>query len=41
MKLVKIVSLAAVAAGSLVAASCCSSAPTPAPTHPTYVSPAK
>lgn len=41
MKFVKIVSLAAVAAGSLIAASCCSSSPAPAPTKPTYVAPAK
>jgi hypothetical protein len=41
MKLVKIVSLAAVAAGSLVAASCCTSKPSPAPTHPSYVAPTK
>lgn len=41
MKIVKIVSLAAVALGSFVAASCCNSSPAPSPTKPTYVTPAK
>jgi len=41
MKIVKIVSLAVVAAGSLLAASCCSSVPDSKPSHPTYVSPSK
>jgi hypothetical protein len=39
MKLVKLAALAA--AGTFLAASCCSSSPAPAPASPTYVAPAK
>jgi hypothetical protein len=39
MKLVKIAALAAAAAGTLLATSCCNSKP--APTAPGYVAPAK
>jgi hypothetical protein len=41
MKLVKIAALAAVAAGTLLATSCCTSNPSPAPAAPTYISPSK
>lgn len=41
MKIVKIALLAAAAAGTFLATSCCSSAPAPEPTTPTYVEPAK
>lgn len=41
MKLVKVLTLIAAAAGSFLAASCCSSTPAPAPASPTYVAPAK
>jgi hypothetical protein len=41
MKHVKIAALAAVAAGTFLATSCCTSNPSPAPAAPTYVSPSK
>ena len=41
MKLVKIATLVAAAAGTFLATSCCSSKPAPAPASPTYVAPAK
>lgn len=41
MKIVKIISLAAAAAGTFLSASCCTSSPSPKPTQPTYVTPAK
>ncbi|WP_277349119.1 hypothetical protein [Luteolibacter luteus] len=41
MKLIKVVSLAAAAVGTLLAASCCESRPAPAPSSPTYVAPSK
>lgn len=41
MKLMKIISLAAAAAGTLLATACCTSSPSPKPSQPTYVAPAK
>ncbi len=41
MKLVKTITLAAAAAGTFLAASCCTTSPSPKPSQPTYVAPAK